>query len=826
MQNQIDSLRALARESTTHRKQLALQIMPAPAQRVFELLPLLLHYHHPSLPGFFAAAVPSGIHCFETSARHYIYLSQHFTCNPEPSVKSEILGLYSMGSTASLGQSVDSDLDMWVCHADDLPAHRVELLASKCDLISEWAQHQGVELSFFMVSEQQFKSGAISQLSKDNCGSAQHLLLLDEFYRTALPLAGKQLVWHCVPAEAQGNYDAFVEQQFATGIFNDKEWLDLGGLDQIPAEEYFGSALWQLYKGIDSPYKAVLKTLLMEAYSADYPNTKILAVQQKELAQNGSVGDLNHDPYYLMLETVTSYLTRIGDQARLDLVRRCFFLKNKEIMVLPQRGQRKWQQQFIYQLIESWEWDQDKIKHLSRRSHWKATDVKKAHAELIDALMLSYRNLIRFARQNNISESINPEDIGILSRKLYAAFESLPGKVTLINPQISPNLNESDLSYIHVPDNHSCRAGWYLYKQSMGSTQMIGEKALEHSPYLSKLVAWSYFNELYSPVSRLHMHAPTRAISPQTLERFCNDLKQAFPVNYPSASNIALTRPCEIRHLGIFINFEKDPTASWAGKVIEFDAHTTDVLAFGRQQDCLIESIDLVYRNSWNEIRTLNFDGPSCVVDALTTVMGKMHRDANAPDHIDVFCYSQYFDDLIEKRFRQLLVECIEHRLHLQNQKVVKTLVLGKDKYGIFFENRGVTVKKLENAIEFYSQISNNKLQRLPLQLNAGDRKNIPAIVDAQASEGLVQYFFENHDTGFNIYIVDEQNRVEVYQDFDGSKEELVQGINRFYTSSREQYGQKESAINFNLPQFYDIVMLNHREAVEPYRSESNQRAS
>lgn len=49
------------------------------------------------------------------------------------------------------------------------------------------------------------------------------------------------------------------------------EWLDLGGLSSLSAEEYFGASLWQLYKSIDSPYKAVLKTLLLEAYSTGIP---------------------------------------------------------------------------------------------------------------------------------------------------------------------------------------------------------------------------------------------------------------------------------------------------------------------------------------------------------------------------------------------------------------------------------------------------------------------------------------------------------------------------------------------------------------------------
>ena len=32
-----------------------------------------------------------------------------------------------------------------------------------------------------------------------------------------------------------------------------------------PAEEYFGAGLWQLYKAISSPYKSLIKTILIEA---------------------------------------------------------------------------------------------------------------------------------------------------------------------------------------------------------------------------------------------------------------------------------------------------------------------------------------------------------------------------------------------------------------------------------------------------------------------------------------------------------------------------------------------------------------------------------
>ena len=64
-------------------------------------------------------------------------------------------------------------------------------------------------------------------------------------------------------------------------------------------------------------------------------------------------------------------------------------------------------------------------------------------------------------------------------------------------------------------------------------------------------------------------------------------------------------------------------------------------------------------------------------------------------------------------RFRQL-AECIGLRLAQDKQQLVETLALGKEKYGIFFERRGVSVKKLENAI-FLPSIS-SKLDHLPLR--------------------------------------------------------------------------------------------------------------
>ncbi|WP_241575855.1 class I adenylate cyclase, partial [Rosenbergiella nectarea] len=79
----------------------------------------------------------------------------------------------------------------------------------------------------------------------------------------------------------------YVMELYAKGALVPNEWIDLGGLGTLSAEEYFGASLWQLYKSIDSPYKAVLKTVLLEAYSWEYPNTRLLATEIKQCLHDG-----------------------------------------------------------------------------------------------------------------------------------------------------------------------------------------------------------------------------------------------------------------------------------------------------------------------------------------------------------------------------------------------------------------------------------------------------------------------------------------------------------------------------------------------------------
>ena len=90
------------------------------------------------------------------------------------------------------------------------------------------------------MDETRFRTNQSEEMTGDNCGSSQHLLLLDEFYRSAVRIAGQRLLWQIVPPEMEECYDEYVEKICSSGHIDCSQWMDFGQLHHIPA----GKVLW------------------------------------------------------------------------------------------------------------------------------------------------------------------------------------------------------------------------------------------------------------------------------------------------------------------------------------------------------------------------------------------------------------------------------------------------------------------------------------------------------------------------------------------------------------------------------------------------------
>ncbi|EPE37506.1 class I adenylate cyclase [Candidatus Photodesmus anomalopis] len=805
----------------------AIALMDSKSRRVFHLIPTLLHFNHPTIPGYYDSDVPFGIYGFQFNE-----IQQKFISDIELMIDKKlrnikvpaILGLYTMGSTSSIGQNTSSDLDIWVTVSSKMNYEQRNNLTKKCLLITNWAKTQKVEANFFLMDEKHFRGNNVKEMTCENCGSAQHVLLLDEFYRSAVRLAGKRLLWQIVPPEMEEDYDTYTKNLCKLGYINSDEWIDFGKLNHIPAEEYFGSNLWQLYKSIDSPYKSVLKAILLEAYSWEYPNTKLLSINAKYRFFSKSDSSFKMDPYYLMLEKVTNYLKNIGDHVRLNLVRYCFYLKTHEkLSQILKNNNETWRRRVLIKIIHNWNWDEEIIQKLDNHRNWKIEQVKKVHNTLLDALMLSYRKLINFARRNNITSAISPRDITILARKLYSAFEVLPSKITLLNPKIAFSLNESDLTFIEVQEGGINQAGWYLYNQPLIAHRIIGQAKLEYNKYLSKLVAWAFFNGVIIRTTRLHSVIRNTDLDLNKFTQMVSNLFHTFSSYKQYQPNMhSLVNPCEIKQMAIFINFEYDPTTKLSHKPLKINFKNTNVFSFGENKKNLVGSIDLIYRNSWNEVRTFNFQSETAILDTLKIILNKINKDALSQEAFNVFCYSKSLRGIIRTMVYQLLLECIDLRLKSIEQKKhcrFKAICIAKQMYGLFFEYSGVSIKKLENSTDFYQNISNNRFKGLPVLIIEDQDTQLPSIIKNFASEGLVQFFFEDTENSFNIYVLDEFNKVEIYRQLSGKKDQIIADVSSFYTLTETGHYFSSSVNNLNFTQYYQIVhSKKEKTQIIPYR--------
>jgi len=593
-------------------------------------------------------------------------------------------------------------------------------------------------------------------------------------------------------------------------VINRAQWIDFGSLINLSAAEYFGASLWQLYKSVDSPFKAVLKTLLLEAYSWEYPDNKVVAYYVKSLIQQNDMRYSYLDSYYMMFNKVTHYLASIGDTARLNLVRGCFYLKvNERLSQTP--NYISWRRVLLSELVNSWGWSKEHIKTLDCSEQWKVEKVRDVNELLLQTMMTGYRNLLTFGRRNNLDSLISPKDLAILTRKLYAAYEVLPGKVTIINSNISKNLSENYLTFIYVKNDRVNRIGWYVYNQKPTLDSIIGHQYLEYSSSLVKLVSWCYFNQLITDNTQL-FYRNGNDYDSSKLKQLVYDLQSYFPVTITTATEDALYSACEIKHLAIIINLNDDLTNKEDLTKLNDNSFNINVLNNGIQELSLVQSINLLYRNSWNEIRVLQFDGPFCVLDAIKALLNRMHKDADLPNSIKIFCYSKYFNSLIREQMQNLMDRCIDLRLSTtkNNIKQFMPLRINGSSWYLFFERFGVSTHQFNNTIDFYGAISNNKIHGSVLNNIWNTANELPKEIDSVACEGIIQFFFEKKESGFDLYILNENNQAEVYYNCNGDIQSMIRDVNSFYTLSDDRFTFATSlSVNFNLPQFYQIFDNN-----------------
>ncbi len=666
-----------------------------------------------------------------------------------------------MVSSGTIAYTRKSDFDIWLVHTPGLSSQQIEELTEKALGIETWAIRLRLEVHFFVLDPDTFREGQHDSLSAESSGSAQHYLLLDEFYRSSLHLAGRYPIWWLVPTEEEHDYENYCSSLMASQQVDEEDVIDFGGVGNIPANEFFGAAVWQLYKGIGSPFKSVLKLVLMEVYASEFPRIDLLSLMYKEAIHDGSRNFIDIDPYIMMYRKVETYLMTRMDKERLDLFRKCFYFKiNIRLSHKTTRTNIDWRRELLQEMVLDWGWDNKKLALLDDRESWRIDNVIAERRLLINTFTSSYRFLSDFARRHTEVSRLSQSELNLLGRKLYAAFERKSGKIEIVNRGIAPNIIEHELSFYHV-ENDETPDSWQLYRGKIDPAKPNKDNLLKRTESVVELLAWCQFNKIISSHTAMSLHSSNHKLSVKELKDIHEALEKLFPDGkIPYADFKDLSQPAVINTAGLFINVGLNATPTNNSEESYLSSSRADALSYGALHENLAQSFDLVIATSWEEILIFHYDGIDGLLNSLCEYLhwAPLHL-RSAPPGINAFSFSSTYANNIASRIEDLFSTVINTYYSHSAAEHTRYILMAEDNYYICkYHNESLHHEKLKNYQQLVKQLGDTQPEFSPVVFDKNTSWDTPLSDLYKINRnGSIQMFYYVLGKKVTIYIIDER---------------------------------------------------------------------
>lgn len=474
---------------------------------LLRLMPLLLHLElNLFLPGLEQDAL-HGIAGYQPDDDTLLMAAQYFpqvrTLSTEKGAlfekKQPLEFLYLMGSAGTAAYSAGSDMDFWV-GIEKHKYKRTELrnLQQKLTLIENWASQYQLELHFFLTDIADLRNDRYGELDGESCGSALGVLLKDEFYRSMLHLAGKYPKFWATPV---GTQESASENKLFDRFLSDRllKLLDIGAIHHVVPQELPGAVLWQILKGLHSPFKSVLKIALLEYYAcADKP--ELLSHRHKRgIHTQKQVG--RTDPYLAMIEQIRTYHLETGkDPAERRLLEECFLIKCLAGLD-PQQNSKRFA--FLMELSARWDFSPAEAQRLHRFRDWPYAESAALAKRIFDHYINTYKLLRTKALQTK--GSVSERDLTVMGKTLRAYLEKQENKIPY-------HFSLLEARHIHMlrfgkARNASQQAVWTLLADFGGNGIHSKNVPLFEHPDILSVCAWFALNGYWHPRQKIALPA-------------------------------------------------------------------------------------------------------------------------------------------------------------------------------------------------------------------------------------------------------------------------------------------------------------------------------
>ncbi|MFT5008602.1 MAG: adenylate cyclase class 1 [Granulosicoccus sp.] len=574
-------------------------------QQAFDLLPLLFHISHQSLPGFLGDPdCPTGIAQYQPS-ESLRKTAQRLTgglMRQGPALqKACFSGLYL--TSAGIDQPIGSDLMLWICYETPLSERQLTLLQQKTDRISQWALEFNLAIRVVPISGQHFLAHEQHLSTAESHGASDDAMLLDEFYRTVLVLAGKFPAWWLVPTGYEGDYAATLKALLHTGAVDASQCIDFGGLGAVASDDFIGAGMRQIYQAIDSPFQSVLRLILLEIYARQLPHIDCLAHAYKNRIYRMQLSLDELDPDVMLYQKIESYLLAHDEPKRLDLMRRCFYFKVG--LKLSQRTHSVgWRHNLMDNLVQSWGWSLATLKHLDTVRLWTIEDVLTERRLLIAELTQSYQYLSQCPAAQPLSNRPVRHDLVTLKRKLHAAFDRRRGKIHFIHIGLDVDFSEQRVYLYERPSRQDPDLyHWAVFDRPIN--QQSPAPALKSASGLLEALLWCHLNGLLTAPLQIAIFPAGYAINDNEIRTILDAIRKQIPNPRPYIDPLCFEQPASVTRILIIINLGCNPCRP--------------------RSDSSVHSLDRVLVNSWGEVEVDHYSAQDALAEGLKTLLNRMH---------------------------------------------------------------------------------------------------------------------------------------------------------------------------------------------------------
>ena len=750
-----------------------------PRQHDFlHILPLLFHQNHPLLPGFVSLETPAGIpdylpgkQAIQTAkqfSKAYLYKRKALRRYP-------IQSIFLMGSVGSVAFSKDSDIDIWLCHQSNLLADELAELKQKALLVEKWAASLKLEVHFFLLNSEQFKQGENTPLSTESSGVTQHYLLLEEFYRTSIYIAGRVPMWWLVPPHQETNYQHYVAHLLENRFISESDVLDFGNLQAIPLAEFVSATLWHIYKSLSSPHKALLKLFLMESYAVEFPRPQWLCLLMKQAIYRGDFTVDTLDPYLLIYNKVDEYLRQVGSVQRLNLARECFQIKimGSSSNSLDNKA-RQLHDDFMNMIARRWHWPDDLVGNLAKQNFWGIKKATTEHVVIRDQLQQCLRVILKITGKP-IDHPEQNHDLRLLSRKLRAFLDLRPGKVEVLTTRTMVHAKPSVWAIAELAKLNAAST-WCLFEDRMPPDPILPEQAIKQSDTVLELLCWAVVNGLYRRDINLQLQTKTQKIADSDLNRLITTLN-AFLSKYLPTKETGLdiyAQPNRLLSSLLVVNLGEELAIDDNQQQFMM-SERSDPLSYGESRYCFVQSVQKLSVSSWGEVTVQQYVGLDGIFVCLSEIFNQSAVPLS-PESLQVVCYSHGRGRSIALRIESIFAQLLESFVRHSQQHHNRYILAAATGYCCFkWQNNAVGFYLLENHNQLLQELSSMQSQFSAVIFDdfVLAQTYIPFLYQYNLPR-VLQIFYHATSQHVAVYIIDEKGSLFVRQHSDANPQHVL----------------------------------------------------